>query len=89
MAYLVQCRGCGASAVAECTCPPEMAEVPAHVAGCPAADLDAQLDCDPDGDCCLQDHHHGEQANASGNPCRPVTITALPGAVPPLQRAGG
>ena len=36
-------------------------------------DPHAALNCDPDGDCCLQDHHHGVAAATTGEPCRPVT----------------
>jgi hypothetical protein len=50
------------------------------------SDPDAQLNCCPDSDCCLQDHHHGQQADATGEPCRPITITVLGAAVGP---AGG
>lgn len=35
-------------------------------------DPDAALKCD----CCKEDHHHGQAANESGTPCRPITITA-------------
>jgi len=38
--------------------------------------------------CCPQDHHHGNAANASGTPCRPVTITMLPGGAD-VAPAGG
>lgn len=31
--------------------------------------------------CCPQDHHHGAAAAVSGTPCRPVTITLIPGSV--------
>jgi putative aminopeptidase FrvX len=37
-----------------------------------ATDPDAALDCD----CCPEDHHHGQAANETGAPCRPITITA-------------
>lgn len=32
--------------------------------------------------CCPVDHHHGEAAGTTGQPCRPVTITLMapPGA---------
>ena len=39
--------------------------------------MQAALNCLPDGDCCLQDHHHQEQAEA-GSTCRPVVITVNP-----------
>lgn len=29
--------------------------------------------------CCAEEHDHGEAANRTGAPCRPVTITVLPG----------
>lgn len=41
-------------------------------------DPDAQLQCP----CCPADHHHGQAANESGEPCRPLTITLLPGTAP-------
>lgn len=47
------------------------------------ADPDAQLNCRPDGGCCLQDHHHGREADASGEACRPITITVLGVSVTP------
>lgn len=31
--------------------------------------------------CCPQDHHHGQAATETGTPCRPLTITMLPGSV--------
>ena len=34
-------------------------------------DPDAALSCG----CCPEDHHHGQAADASGEPCRPITIT--------------
>lgn len=39
---------------------------------------DAALDCD----CCPDNHNHGTNANETGVPCRPVTITAMPGSSP-------
>ena len=41
------------------------------------SDPDSQLKCD----CCPEDHHHGQAAAQSGAPCRPITITLLPGTV--------
>ncbi len=35
------------------------------------ANPDATLRCE----CCQLEHDHGEHANATGVPCRPVTIT--------------
>lgn len=40
-----------------------------------ANDPDSEVECD----CCLEDHHHGQAANETGKPCRPITIVALPG----------
>ena len=50
------------------------------------SDPDPDLDCD----CCPEDHHHGLAANA-GTPCRPMTITVMPGSGPEMQHvaAGG
>ena len=47
--------------------------------------LDASLACE----CCPEDHDHGENANATGEPCRPVTIYALPGSVQLRTALGG
>jgi hypothetical protein len=38
-------------------------------------DPDRALDCD----CCPESHHHGRAANETGEPCRPISITVLPG----------
>ena len=78
MPYLVTCPNCNVSAVMD---------------GDQLRDPDAGLDCDPDGNCCLKDHHHGMNAEHDpashpgecgvGNPdcpiCRPLVITPLPG----------
>ena len=50
------------------------------------SDPDKALACLPDADCCKEDHHHGQAASVTGQPCRPVTITVLPGSVR-MQRA--
>lgn len=70
--YSVSCGNCGSARTIRCSCAPG-----AHDPGCHAGDFDAALDCAPDGACCLQDHHHGQQADATGEACRPVTITVL------------
>ena len=44
---------------------------------------DAALKCG----CCTKDHDHAANANAGGEPCRPVTITLVPGQVV-LQAVG-
>lgn len=31
--------------------------------------------------CCPQPHHHGDAANATGKPCRPVQVTLTAGSV--------
>jgi hypothetical protein len=36
---------------------------------------DRAVECD----CCPDSHDHGENANETGVPCRPVTITVVPG----------
>lgn len=36
-------------------------------------DFDVAVECG----CCPQDHHHGQAANETGTPCRPVTIDIL------------
>jgi hypothetical protein len=70
--HLVQCKKPDCTAVATIT----------------EDDVDVHLALDAAGCvCCPQDHHHG-QAAASGTPCRPVTITMLPGGND-LAPAGG
>lgn len=52
-------------------------------------DVDVHLALDGAGcGCCPQDHHHGQAANESGTPCRPVTITMLPGSADVLPGGG-
>jgi hypothetical protein len=43
----------------------------ASVIAADGSDPDAALSCG----CCPQDHHHGQAAGESGEPCRPITIT--------------
>lgn len=62
--HLVQCKNKECTAVAVIT----ENEVDVHSA------LDA-AGCT----CCPQDHHHGQATAASGNPCRPLTVTLTPG----------
>jgi hypothetical protein len=38
--------------------------------------------------CCPQDHHHGDNASATGAPCRPVTITLVPGSAEVFPAGG-
>ena len=38
--------------------------------------------------CCPQDHHHGQAANESGSPCRPVNIILVPGSAQALPAEG-
>jgi hypothetical protein len=52
------------------------------------ADPDSALACVEGSGCCAEDHHHGQAANETGTPCRPVTITVLPGSVK-MTMAGG
>lgn len=63
--YLIQTNCCRASVTAE-----------------DATDPDSAVACTGETDaCCTQPHHHGQAANETGQPCRPITITALgPGA---------
>jgi hypothetical protein len=42
-----------------------------------ASDPDSAVQCAPDSGCCAEDHHHGQAANETGTPCRPITITAM------------
>jgi hypothetical protein len=63
----VQCRGCLTSAYLDCHCEllgHDLAGVGAHAAGCPFADLGAQVVCPPGSPCCKQDHSHDATANA-------------------------
>lgn len=46
---------------------------------------DAALECA----CCAQDHDHAAHANAGNVPCRPVTITMIPGQVILQPVSGG
>jgi hypothetical protein len=43
------------------------------------SDPDSVLECPPEAPCCKEDHHHGNAANESGQPCRPIKITVMPG----------
>jgi len=62
--HLVQCKNKDCTAVATIT----------------AHDVDIHAALDAAGcECCPQDHHHGQAASATGTPCRPVTVTMLPG----------
>ena len=62
--FQVRCNGCGAQAFVDCTCPPEMAAVPAHVADCPMTDMGANVVCPPGSGCCQESHSHDAAANA-------------------------
>ena len=63
--FLLQCEdGCGAVATTDCACPPEMADVPAHLAECPMTDIGANLQCKPGAGCCELPHSHDQAANA-------------------------
>lgn len=64
--HLVQCKNPDCTAVATIT----------------AHDVDVHGALDAAGcRCCPQDHHHGQAAGQPGAvPCRPVSITLLPGA---------
>lgn len=53
------------------------------------ADPDAAVSCPPGSGCCQEDHHHGQAANEAGMPCRPVTITVMPGSTSVQPAAGG
>lgn len=77
---LLTCKGCAATAMVPCTCPPEMADLPFHAPGCPTGDPDAQLICAPGSSCCADSHgglSHGKWAstcpggsfNHPGEPC--------------------
>lgn len=46
---------------------------------------DAALECG----CCPEDHDHAAHANAGNDPCRPVTITLVPGQVTLQPVSGG
>lgn len=81
----IQCQGCQASAYVDCACPGlghDPMAAGAHHPGCPMTDLGAAVAC-PDGSgCCDGDAHPGashDEAASDGAPCRPVTITVMPG----------
>jgi hypothetical protein len=76
----VQCNGCGTSTIVDCSCPPELANMPFHIDTCAVKDLDAQLTCKPSATCCTDDHggmSHGTRASQcplrdgghAGQPC--------------------
>jgi hypothetical protein len=46
-----------------------------------ATDPDAALNCADECAQCTEDHHHGQNATATGEACRPITIIAMPGSV--------
>ncbi len=82
----VQHLNCGTSAYAECL--PGCDAVPgAHLAGCPAADLDALVTCPPGAGCCEKGPHHVDNPGCAV--CRPLVITVLPGSVPVAPVSGG
>lgn len=87
---MLQCQGCGSATTVDCTCPPELANLPLHMPDCPLTDLDANLACKPGAGCCSDDHgglSHGAWANAcpadhAGQPCpAPDTCTVWAGMV--------
>jgi hypothetical protein len=62
MRLLLTCPGCGSTASVACI--PGCNPADGHQPDCKVADLDAALNCVPGGPCCLQDHHHGQNAGA-------------------------
>lgn len=89
----IECQGCRASAYVDCACQGlghDPAAAGAHHPGCPLADVGASVAC-PDGSgCCDGSGHPGashDQAASDSGPCRPVTITVMPGSTV-LQAAG-
>lgn len=45
------------------------------------SDPDAAVNCADECTQCTEDHHHGQSARETGEACRPITITAMPGSV--------
>jgi hypothetical protein len=75
----ITCDGCHRTAYAECEAAPAGGRACGQD-GCAHSDPDAAFDVlQPGCGCCGEDHHHGAAANESGEPCRPLTITVLPG----------
>jgi hypothetical protein len=66
---LLICRGCGSTTTVDCTCPPELADLPLHMSECPMNDLDAQLQCPPTAAKCCQEDHGGLSHGAWANQC--------------------
>lgn len=62
--HLVQCKNKDCTAVAVISARGVDVHTALDAAGC---------------NCCPQDHHHGEAANAGAAPCRPVIITLVGG----------
>lgn len=61
----VLCPGCTTQVFLECTCPPGYVAVAGeHHATCSHRDIDANVTCPPDSDCCQADHDHAAAANA-------------------------
>lgn len=74
----ISCDQCHRAAYAECEMAPSGGRCGKD--NCPHTDPDATFDrLQPDCSCCEVDHHHGQAANQTGEPCRPLTITILPG----------
>jgi hypothetical protein len=92
----VQCRGCQTSAYVDCSCPEgHDPHVRGHHDACAFGDLDSQVTCPEDSNCCQENHNHGQEANAclaehdepcgldapGCTVCRPLTITVMPGSI--------
>jgi hypothetical protein len=58
----IECKGCEASAYADCACPPlghDPGAAGAHHPACPMADLGATVTCAPGSGCCDGSSHPG------------------------------
>jgi hypothetical protein len=75
--FHVECKRCHAWAIADCSCPPELADLPLHLPACSLNDIGAALTCLPGAGCCPVPHSHDAAAMAcpglagahAGEPC--------------------
>jgi hypothetical protein len=75
--FHVECKRCHSWATADCSCPPELADLPFHLPGCKLNDMGAVVTCPPGSGCCQLAHSHDAAAMAcpgltgahAGQPC--------------------
>jgi hypothetical protein len=95
--FHVECKNCHSWATADCSCPPELAELPFHLPACKLADIGAVVTCPPDSGCCQLPHSHDANAMTCpgltggighpGEPCPhpdPVTCPAHVSSTSPM-----